>query len=244
MTRNLSRNVYVCPKSYFQVLTLFLSLFRFFFILVHFWLETWLEMFIFTQNRSFNFFLFFYHSFVIYHFYKIRGLQSILNVFSLLNADFSESEKCCKWSKTIFFFMLRSRYFKMVKCWNFAKFPKTTVFLIKKCNTFIFRNCKLIENCEHNKMPKFDEMSKNHFIFMPRSLLFISRNHKWLKMIKMIKTNTIIWKKWLKSTQISWFEVIYNSKNPENWDSAPEPNSKSLAENEQNRPMSFLVTRC
>ena len=168
--------------------------FVFFFILVHFWLETWLEMFIFTQNRSFNFFLFFYHSFVFYHFYKIRGLQSILNVFSLLNADFSESEKCCKWSKTIFFFMLRSRYFKMVKCWNFSKFPKTTVFLIKKCNTFIFRNCKLIENCEHNKMPKFDEMSKNHFIFMPRSLLFISRNHKWLKMIKMIKTNTIIWK--------------------------------------------------
>ena len=36
-------------------------------------------------------------------FYIIRGLQSILNVFSLLNADFSESEKCRKWSKTTFF---------------------------------------------------------------------------------------------------------------------------------------------
>ena len=35
--------------------------------------------------------------------YWIRGLQSILNVFSLLKADFSESEKCRKWSKTSFF---------------------------------------------------------------------------------------------------------------------------------------------
>ena len=115
--------------------------------------------------------------------YWIRGLQSILNVFLLLkadfsesekcrkwsnvhfhpkllfqllsffhhsfvfylNADFSESEKCRKWSKTIFFFMSRSRYFKMVKCWNFIIFQKTTVFLIKICHTFIFRNCDLRE---------------------------------------------------------------------------------------------------
>jgi len=80
---------------------LFITL-SFFFILVNFWLETWLEMIIFTQialSMSFSYFITLLY-FTI--FYIIRGLQSILNVFSLLNADFSESEKCRKWSKTTF----------------------------------------------------------------------------------------------------------------------------------------------
>ena len=164
------------------------------------WLETWLKMFIFTQNRSFNFFLFFYHSFVFHHF--LQNPRATVNFERVFSAK---------------------RWF--LRIWS----PKRSISLITRCHTFFSQNYKLLENCEHDKMPKFDELSKNHFIFMSRSLLFISRNQKWLKMIKNGKNKYHNLKKWLKSTQISWFEVIYNWKNPENWDSAPEPNSESFS---------------
>ena len=68
-------------------------------------------------------------------FYKIWGLQSILNVFSLLNADFSESDL----QKRLFlwlhdatrFFPKTTSYLKivnMIKCLNLMNCPKTISF--------------------------------------------------------------------------------------------------------------------
>ena len=102
-------------------------------------------------------------------FYEIRGLQSILNVFSMLEAVFSASRK-----------KSHNHHIKMPKSdewwnfWNLIKWPKTVFFFVIKSRPFMIKSHKWL------KIPKSDKMTKTVFFFMIKS-------HKWLKIPKSCK---------------------------------------------------------
>ena len=142
------------------------------------WLETWLKMFIFTQNRSFNFFLFFYHSFVFHHF--LQNPRTTINCERVF--IFNCERVFIRFPKP----PVTQKCLKMIKRRILVKWPKTTFFSCFEAT------CSISEAASDSKMPKnvktpnFDKIVKNNVFFIFRSHLFDFRKCQKSETLRLI----------------------------------------------------------